>query len=346
MVAMSVEEYNSFCQKRNKMMITLFFVGIFVLLSLRHISVGVDLIEYKYIFQRCSRLSFGQLRSLRWEIGYTVYNKVISLISKEYRFFLIITAFITLIPIYKLYVRETKYGVLQIVLFVNMPCFFMIFSGLRQAIAISIGVIAYMMLERKKYVLTGILIVFAMCFHISAFVLVLLYPALLFKIKKKHLIFVVPMMVVLYIYKTPVLLFLISILPTRYIDSYGVLKNTGAIGMLLLFLLFSVFSFVISDEENMSTKDYLMRNILLISTLFQFFVPIHGLIQRASYYFLIFLPISIINVVQAPKRKLKNISDLAVIVMVCFFSFYFFFNAIYSTDNLLDVFPYKFYWSK
>ena len=102
---------------------------------------------------------------------------------------------------------------------------------------------------------------------------------------------------------------------------------------------------MILDESAMSKKDYFMRNVLLIATVFQFFVPIHGLIQRASYYFLIFVPISITRVVKAPKRYLKSISDFAVVVMAFFFSIYFFINASFSTDNLLDVFPYKFFWS-
>ena len=115
--------------------------------------------------------------------------------------------------------------------------------------------------------------------------------------------------------------------------------------MMVLFLVFTVFSFVILDEETMTMKDYHLRNIMLIATVFQFFVPVHGLVQRASYYFLIFVPVSLISVVQAPKRKLKNVSDLAVVVMLCFFTLYFFYNASFTTDNLLDVFPYKFFWS-
>ena len=115
--------------------------------------------------------------------------------------------------------------------------------------------------------------------------------------------------------------------------------------MMILFLIFLVFSFVVLDEASMSKRDYFMRNVLLIATTFQFFVPIHGLVQRASYYFMIFVPLSIISVVQAPKKYLKNISDLATVVIGVFFAVYFFCNATFSTDNLLDVFPYKFFWS-
>lgn len=332
-------------EKRNRMTFFLFFAGFFLLLALRDITVGRDLYTYKGIFERCAAVSFGKLPNMKWELGFTVYSKIVSLIAKDYRLFLIVTALITLVPIYKLYSRENKYAFLGIILFINMPCFLMIFSGLRQAVAISIGVLAYMALDNKKYLLSVLLVILAMFFHISAFILVLLYPVYFLRIRAKHLLIILPVMAVVYMLRVPLLVFVLGFMPGQYIEFYGEVQQTGAIGMMLLFLIFFAFAFVILDEEAMSKRDYFMRNTLLISTVFQFFVPIHGLIQRASYYYLIFVPLSIISIVKAPKRYLKSVSKLAVVVISCFFSLYFFYNALFSTDNLLDVFPYKFFWS-
>lgn len=337
--------YNELIKKRNKMTLLIFFVGFFILLALRDVTVGRDLPEYKAIFEYCITAPLKNLFNMRWEPGYTVYNKLTSIISTDYRVFLIITAAVVLFPIYKLYSQERMYSVLTIVLFINMPCFLMIFSGLRQAIAISIGVLAYMAIENKKYILSALLILLAVSFHVSAFVLVLIYPAFRFEIKTKHLLYIVPIMFGIYLFRIPIFSALIGFMPSQYIEFYGEIQQTGAIGMMILFLIFFVFSFVVLDEDLMSKRDYFMRNILLIATLFQFFVPIHGLIQRASYYFLIFVPLSIVCVVKAPKRYLKNVSNLAVVVIGVFFTLYFFYNAVFSTDNLLDVFPYVFFWS-
>ncbi len=332
-------------RKRNKISVSVFFGGLFILLSLRDVTVGTDLLTYKSFYEICSRTSFENLSRIEWEKGYTVYNKLVSLVSKDYRFFLVVTAFITLRPIYKLYSKESKFSFLLIVLFINMPCFLMMFSGLRQAIATSIGVLAYMAIEKKKNIWGGLLILLAISFHASAFVLFLLYPAFYLKIKTKHLLWVVPALIIIYIYRIPIFALIIGLVPNKYVEFYGELQQTGAFGMMILFLLFLVFSFVILDESIMSAKDYSMRNILMIATVVQLFVPIHGLIQRASYYFLVFAPISILSIVKAPKRNLKSISDIAVIVMSGFFLLYFFYTAIFSTDNLLNVFPYKFFWS-
>ncbi len=340
-----VSDYNGIVQKREQTTIFIFFIGLFILLALRDITVGRDLYQYKNIFERCYHTSFKSLPNLAFELGYTIYNKLISFLTRDYRLFLIITGIITLLPIYKLYHREAKYSFLLILLFINMPCFLIIFSGLRQAIAISIGVLAFMAIENKKYVISVLLIVLATYFHASAFVLFLLYPLFFFKIKSKYLLYIVPIMFIIYIFRVPLFLMILNFVPARYVEFYGDLEQTGAYGMLLLFLMFSVFSFVVLDEEVMSEKDFFFRNILLVATIFQFFVPIHAMIQRTSYYFLIFVPMSIISVVQSPKKWLKNVSDTAVVVLSVFFAVYFFYNGFFSTDNLLDVFPYKFYWS-
>ena len=192
----SARGYNYIVHKRNRMTIRLFFWGLFILLALRDITVGKDLSVYEVIYRRCHVTSFENLPNMQWEFGYTVYNKIVSIVVNDFRWFLIITAAITLIPIYKLYSKENKYSFLLIVLFINMPCFLMIFSGLRQAIAISIGIIVYMSLENKKYILSVLLIALAISFHVSAFVLILLYPMFFFEIKTKHLLYIVPIMLI------------------------------------------------------------------------------------------------------------------------------------------------------
>ena len=339
------EEHNVLNEKRNKMTVTLFFFGLFILLALRDISVGTDLKTYKRIFESCIYTSFENLSNMQWERGYTFFCKALSLISKDYRFFLIVVAVITIIPIYKLYSKEKRYPFLILILFVNMPCFLMMFSGLRQAIAISIGVLVYMAIENRKFFLSFLLILLAVSFHVSAVALFLFYPAYHFQIRTKHLIWIVPALIGVWCFRISILTSIFSVLPAKYIEFYGEVQQTGAYGMMILFLIFSIFSFVVLDENKMTKKDFFMRNFLLISTVAQFFVPIHGLVQRASYYFLIFVPTSILSVVKAPKRMLKDISNFAVIVLSAFFLFYFFCNAMFSKDNLLDVFPYKFFWS-
>lgn len=343
-------DYEDVVRARNKMTVSIFFIGLFILMCLRDLTVGKDLVTYESIFEKCMESSFEELTEISGEVGYNYYSKLISMISTNYRFFLIVTTFVILVPVYMLYSREERLGYLLIVLFINMPCFLMMFSGLRQAIATSIGVLAYIVMERMRnvrgIVLSVVLVLLAMQFHTSAFVLFLLYPALFLKIKTKHLFGIVPALIAVFFFRTQILGFILTVIPPKYIEFYGEIEPTGAVGMMLLFLIFLVFSFVMPDEETMTEKDYFMRNMLLIATVIQFFVPIHGWVQRVSYYFFIFVPVSILRAVQRPKRRLTKVSKAAIVVLSVFFTVYFFYMALYSTNNLLDVFPYKFFWTE
>jgi len=86
------------------------------------------------------------------------------------------------------------------------------------------------------------------------------------------------------------------------------------------------------------------RNITIIIVIIQLFAPIHALAMRFNYYLIIYLPLLISKVISRPKAELKNIAQLAHIVIVIFFTGYFFINA-YTGEDILQVFPYKFFWN-
>ena len=115
----SVGDYRYIAKNRSRATVILFFIGLFALLSLRDLSVGSDLGEYEKIFERCYGTPFEFLSEMRWELGYTVYNKLISVIARDYRLLLVITALISLLPLCILYSKENKYGLLMIILFIH-----------------------------------------------------------------------------------------------------------------------------------------------------------------------------------------------------------------------------------
>ena len=84
--------------KRN-LMIPAFFVIFFLLLSLRHISVGVDLVQYKRHFDSITYLEFEQVLVRRGDLLYNLLNWLVSRVTTDYRIFITVAAAITLIPI-------------------------------------------------------------------------------------------------------------------------------------------------------------------------------------------------------------------------------------------------------
>ena len=97
------------------------------------------------------------------------------------------------------------------------------------------------------------------------------------------------------------------------------------------------------DEKTLDKTTLGLRNILVLVVMIQLFAPIHALAMRFNYYFIIFIPVLISRIVDSPKKHFKPIAQIANVVMVCYFTGYFFYSA-YNGADILQVFPYKFFW--
>ena len=83
----------------------LFFAFLTVLVMLRHRNVGNDTNNYIYLFEKFANMGWSRLTKDFTEIGYKLFNKLLSLISKEPRFFLAVIGFTVSAMIYPTYRR-------------------------------------------------------------------------------------------------------------------------------------------------------------------------------------------------------------------------------------------------
>ncbi len=327
-------------QQRSKRTLRIFFIILFVLLSLRHRSVGRDLQNYSYIFTSYSYQSWNEILKLV-EPAYAILNKIILMLTDDFQWLLVVVAFITILPIAKHYIKYSEDPVLTIMLFVTMSTFIMMFSGLRQAIAISLGVIAFEFTSSRKLLPFILIVGLAVLFHTSAFMLFFMYPLFHAKITTKWLWFVVPGMTLVYIYNKQIFGFLVKFLHnTRYGGSD--IMPTGAYAMVILLSFFAVYSFLIPDESKLDARTIGLRNFLLLALVLQMFAPLHPLAMRMNYYYIIFIPLLIPKVISYKKECWRHIAVITRYIMIAFFMIYFFINA--PRVNSLDVFPYRFFW--
>lgn len=330
----------------NKKVLWVFFLILFFLLAFRSFKVGTDLANYIPRFQAISNMSWNEIFSNQhWEIGYAILNKLVSIFSKAPQVFLTIVAGITIIPLAILYCRESENSLLSISLFLILPNFCMLFSGLRQAIAIGLGVPAYYLARKKKIFWFLCIVAFAMLFHKSAFILLLLYPLLHVRITKKWLWFVVPCMAIMLLFNARIFNFLLQFLGETYQDRYGEIESTGAYAMIILFVLFAVYAFVVPSASKLDADTIGLRNILLLTVCIQFFAPLNNVAMRMNYYFLIFLPILIPKIANRCKESDVKIVSFSKAVMIVFFLVYFFINLATAT-NILNIYPYIPFWAE
>ena len=328
-------------ERKNRAAMFVFFSILTILVMFRHSSVGNDTSNYISIFKQYSNVTWDVLGQMTTEAGFGYFNKIISLVSDNPQFFLAVTAVIVSSMIYPTYKRLCVDASLTILLFVTMSTFVMMFSGIRQMIAIGIGFISYEFTRRKKLIPFIISVIIAIMFHTSAFMLLFMYPLFHAKITKKWLYFVVPVLAVVFVFNSSIFNFL-SVIIARFTKYEGVTTSTGAYMMLILFVVFVVFAYIIPDELNLDKETIGLRNFLLLSVVVQMFAPLHTLAMRLSYYYIIFIPLLMPKVIEFRSVRWSQVAVFARHIMVGFFFLYFFLNA-YTGSNL-HVFPYHFFW--
>ena len=331
-------------------MLPAFFFLLFLLLALRDESIGRDLANYHSFFDYY--LSAGPEAIFEFEEGrdilFWLLNWAIGQFTDNYQIFLAIVAAITLLPIAKLYCEDREYGFLKIILFVNMSTFVMLFSGLRQAIAMSIGLIAYEFVRKKKLLWFLLTVIIAWGFHHTAFMLFLLYPLYHVTLRKKHLWFVIPIIVAVFAFNKQIFGFLTTLLSSWFGEKYDMaIESTGAITMLVLFILLLLLSYILPDDQKIDRETLGLRNYLLLIVLLQCFAPVHSLAMRMNYYFILFVPILIPKILKNTKYHFGDVAWLAKVVMNWFFLIYYLYTTYVSCQtgiSTLDTYPYKFFW--
>lgn len=329
-------------EKKNKRALFFFFALLTVLVMLRHETVGNDTRNYMHIFDKVSWMEWKEVGSRYSEWGFYYLNKIVSLFTDNSRVFIALSSVALSAMIYPTYKRLCKDPSLTIVLFCILSTFVMMFSGLRQMLAIGIGFIAYEFTRNKRLIPFVLAVILAVTFHTSAVMLAFMYPIYHAKITKKWLVFVVPVLIGMFVFNEQIFSFL-GILIERYTDYDATITKTNAYTMLIVFAVFVVFSFLVPDEAKLDEETIGLRNFLLFSFVLQMFAPLHMLAMRMNYYYIIFIPLLIPAVIRCRNERWKQAAVVARYVMIGFFIAYFFLIKANSGGNL-NIFPYHFFW--
>lgn len=318
------------------------FMGVFfLLLALRGVECGIDTPQYLVLFNTYSEQDVAQLlSSYDHEIGFKLLIRLVGMVGGNYQLFLAITSLLCVWPLYHFYKRESEKQLLTISLFLTVAPFVMYFSGIRQAMAMSMGIAAWYCAREKKLLPFIAIVLMLMQFHRSAVIVFILYPLYHVRITRRWLWFVIPCMALVFVLRTQIF----SAVLVLMWEDYGGVRETGATAVLVLLILFGIYSYIIPDESLMDKDTIAMRNILLLTITIQFFAMLHTLAMRMNYYFLIYIPILIPKIANRSKKRYKQIADLSVVVMTVFFIYYFISSGINGSDDL-SIYPYIPFWN-
>lgn len=340
-VAKTLEKY----QKKQKIILVLFFAIYFSLLALRHDSIGTDADSYVHnFFNVYGHLSWKQIFSIthQEEPAFAYLCKLIYSVWSNSQFFLAVTSFVIVFPVAFLYIRESENALISISLFLSSSLFVMFFTGLRQSIAVAMMAPIYYSTKNKKLILYLICVGIAYLFHVSALVILPFYFIYHARVNKNWLLVIVPGLTICYIFNKQLFLFALQFLGPRYVESYGEIVATGAYSMLLLYIIFAIYAFLIPETNRMDSDTIGLRNILLFSIILQSFAPLNNMAMRMNYYYMLFYPLLIPKIANRAKSRNIQIAKVSRIV-ICLFFFLYFICTIGSSGSL-NVFPYIPFW--
>lgn len=333
-----------FAVKRSNFSIVVFFLVFFLMLALRSIECGSDLINYELFFYHAKKIDFKDI-FVYYPIEqlYFSFNWFFAHLYPDFRFFLVVTACLCSLSVGWFYWKESEFAPLTILLFVTNAPFVMFFSGLRQAIAMLFVIPAYYLTQQKKIILFILIVLIASYFHTSAMVMLLMYPIFHIPLKSKHFVIAMGLVSCFFLFNTQIFNNILPFLGERYMDRYGVIQETSGYGMWLFFIFFLILSFLIPDDRKMTHEISGLRNILVLTTLIQSFAPIHNLAMRMNYYFILLFPIIIPKILNRPKKGWENVSQFVKWSFVLLLTFVFFYK-IHFTSCILKAWPYIAYW--
>lgn len=329
-------------EKRDKRALVFFFSFFLLMLCLKSDHLGADTQQYYYHFRQISSLPWSGIWGYGYEVGFVALFKLISTATSNFHWAIVIVNLLSVIPIMLIYFSDYKYSYLKIALFISSSLFSGYFSGARQNIAVGIVLLAYLMVKKKKPLQFVLLVSIASLFHKSAWIALLLYPAYHVRIRKKMLPIIGVLMMAIFIFRRQIFTSLLVIASDKYANLYGTVTETGAFTLLILYILFSIFVFVVTNINTRDQETNGLCNYMLIATAIQMFTSIAHGVGRLNMYFIIFIPMLIPKVIECSLPRYRSVVRYANIILCVFFTVYFFISL--TSNNITNIYPYKLYW--
>lgn len=346
---------NMFGKPRRKDTFILIVSGIalFAIYVLRDYSVGRDIMGYSETYDGMQNQVLFDATWTWMEWGYVLLMKLSSMIGLSFRGFLAIVYSIILIPLGVFIKRYSKNVTLSIIVFICFQLFVFSMSAVRQTLAMSICITAYMVANRngfKSFLWYCILLVFAILVHRSAIVFAPAY----FLMRKKFDFGMVMMYLIII-----VLAFIAQGDLLGQLSDFGESKSielqdnlsTGSFAYFMLFII--VVAFIVVYRKSQSAATYnLVKSItgsrvliqqsltnhlnLFVCCILLQFVFKGFMLMRAATFYQLFMLLVLPNLIEEFPREMRPALRIAIIIGM-FFIFY------YATliPNELDIVPYK-----
>jgi len=230
---------------RDLVVVIFCFAIIYLLSSLKSINVGSDTMAYYEGYEMAKDTGWSVLTIGNFEPGYVFISRLFAKMGIPFQVFLFFIYALIYFPLARFIYKYSPQVIMSVIVFTCFQFLNFHLSGLRQALAISIGLIAFDFIAMKskwRYLFFFATVLIGMLFHRSIFIFL---PAIFIakiKISAKSLfLIVVPIVVLLLIFHYQIYAYLWTLIPTlQEPGDYGTSGILLAI-MLTVFILAGVF---------------------------------------------------------------------------------------------------------
>ncbi|WP_056827954.1 EpsG family protein, partial [Psychrobacillus sp. FJAT-21963] len=254
----------SFVKDQKRIVLVLFTLLLAVVAFFRY-GVGADYFNYEYLFYRLDTSLLNEYRNGvdSQEIGFRLIGSFLKSIGLSYQQYLILFAIINLYFVSKTCKHYSENPVLSMLVYLCFYYFVWTFSGLRQGIALAVG-IYYLLrtIENNKKIKFFVIVVVLSLIHSSAVLLLFLYFISMLKLSKKKLMLLAIISIMFSVLPVGNLLIKVSFIP--FIDKLVPYVNTDititnifdfqSIGRLLFLVIIFIYYDAYSRKDDISKK--------------------------------------------------------------------------------------------
>ena len=339
-------------KKRSADCVIAAFVCVFLamLMAFKSTSVGNDTQNYVYFFERLNSLSDWVDSTSRFEVGYQLYCKFISSYIGDYQYMFATTGLICMFCIGRGAMKISPQPTFSMLLFVGLRLYYFFLSGLRQSIAISLVVLAFLALSKRKNIQFILLTLLASTFHTSAIIFFIALPLSRLKFTKKRALTIVLVTAVAYVAFVPILNAVLSLLPEYYSHytetvafSANNLGNYVDLAIKLLFIVMAVkMGYTRGNADDKESMDDTFMYFMIVAACLAFLATRASILDRMESYFWIFSIYSIPRIIQYKTGKM----DIRLIGFVSIFCIVYNLGLLYFRPEWNAIIPYSFFWEK
>ncbi len=181
----AMEIFNPPISKRKLSVICL--LPAFVITAFRDLSVGSDTINYARIFNRITSYNsfFEACEYERIESGYVALNYILGCMGLDYYQFQFLVSLFIYVSYFYFISKYSKNVGLSCFVFLTLRFMFGPMNVVRMYMAVATLLYSLPFIQKKKFIPFFLCVLFAMLFHKTAFVFILLYPLAQIEVRKK-----------------------------------------------------------------------------------------------------------------------------------------------------------------